>query len=181
METPPEFLRKHETIQSERTFLSGSTSRKGELIAWGSAVAVGLPLAIFYFTTREVQCLTAGLFIFFLCAAALITFGLWADSRTFALVTPEYLRYKSPFRTVNLTWDQVEEVRAADAGAVWRVVVIGANRYFRVRVLREEDPPESKRRFLVFPQADQFIRIICGMAKLRNPRKIEDEWVCTRS
>lgn len=181
MENPPEFLLKRETIQSERSFLSGSTSRKGEIIAWGSAVAVGLPLAVFYFTTREVQCLTAGLFVFFISAAVLITFGLWADARTFARVTPQNLHYKSPFRSVNLTWDQVDEVRAADAGAVWRVVVIGANRYFRLRVLREEDSSESKRRFLVFPQADQLIRIICGMAKLRNPRLIEDEWICSRS
>jgi hypothetical protein len=121
------------------------------------------------------------MFIFFLSAAILITFGIWADSRTYAQATPEYLLYKSPFRTVYLTWDQVMEVRAAEAGAVWRVVVSGVNGYFRMRVLREEEPSESKIRFLVFPQADQFIRIICGMAKLNDPRLDEDEWICTRT
>jgi hypothetical protein len=181
MDNPPEFLIKRETIQDEITFQPASTSRKGELIAWGSALATGLILAIFYFTTREIQFLTAGLLLFFLAAGVMITFGLWADSRTSAKISPDYLHYQSPFRNVKLEWDQVEEVRAAEAGAVWRVIVIGANRYFRIRVLENEEESDTSRRFLSLPQADRFIRIICGMAKLKYPRQFEDEWICKRS
>ena len=181
MKNPPEFLVKREIIQTEVTFQPASASRRGELIAWGSAVVIGSLLTIFYFVTREVQCLTAGLFIFFLGAAILITFGLWVDSKTFAKVSPEHLHFKSPFRDVRLEWDQVEELRAMEAGNVWRVVVSGADRYFRIRVLENEDETESGRRFLVIPKADRLVRIICGMAKLRHPRKIEEEWVCKRS
>lgn len=181
MDNPPEFLIKRETIQKEMTFEPASASRRGELIAWGSAVVIGLLLTIFYFVTREIQCLTAGLFIFFLGAAILITFGLWVDSKTFANVSPEGLQYKSPFRDVKLQWDQVEEVRAMEAGTVWRVVILGAGRYFRIRVHEGEDDSEKGRRFLVMPQADRMVRIICGMAKLPHPRRIEEEWVCRRS
>jgi hypothetical protein len=180
MDNPPEFLTKRETIQDEMTFQPASASRRGELIAWASAVVIGLLLTIFYFVTREIQCLTAGLFIFFLGAATLITFGLWVDSKTFAQVSPDFLHYKSPFRNVRLEWDQIEEVRAMDAGSVWRVVVYGAGRYFRIRVLEDEEVAEQGRRFLVIPQADRLVRIICGMAKLRFPREFEEEWICKR-
>jgi hypothetical protein len=181
MENPPEFLTKRETIQDEKIFQPAYANRRGELIAWISAVVIGLLLTIFYFVTREVQCLTAGLFIFFLAAALLITFGLWVDSKTFAKVSPQYLHYKSPFREVRLEWDQVEELRAIEAGSVWRVVVFGAGRYFRIRVLESEEEIEQGRRFLVIPQADRLVRIICGMAKLRYPRESEEEWICKRA
>lgn len=181
MDNPPDFLIKREMIQEEKIFQPAPASRKGELIAWGSAVAIGFVLAIFYFTTREIQCLTGGLFIFFLASGLLITFGLWVDSRTVAKVTAEYLHYKSPFRDVQLEWDQVEEVRALDAGSVWRVVIIGNNKYFRIRVRVNEDDTDAGRHFLVFPQSDQLIRIICGMAKLRPPRLIDEKWICKQS
>jgi hypothetical protein len=180
MDNPPEFLIKRETIQNEKTFQPAAGSRKGELIAWGSALVVGLVLTIFYFATREIQCLTGGLFVFFLIAGLLITFGLWVDSKTFAKVSPDGLHFKSPFRNVNLNWDQVDEVRAIKAGTVWRVIVKGGGRYFRLRVLEDEETSETGRRFMVIPQADRLVRIICGMAKLRYPRNIEDEWVCNR-
>lgn len=178
MDNPPDFLLARESIEEEITFQQSSASRKGQLIAWGSALVIGLILTIFYFTTWKTQCLTGALFIFFLIASFLITFGLWVDSKTIVLVSPEFLHYKSPFRNVKLAWEQVEQVRAVEAGDVWRVAVIGLNRYFRIRVLDSKDDVESSNRFLVMPHADRLIRIICGMAKMRNPRMDEDEWVC---
>ena len=179
MDKPPDFLLERESIEGEITFQPGSASRKGQIISWGSALVIGLILTIFYFTTRETQCLTGALFIFFLIAGFLITFGLWVDTKTIVLISPEYLHYKSPFRNVKLAWEQVEQVRAVEAGDVWRVAVIGMDRYFRIRVLDSKDDVESSKRFLVMPDADRLIRIICGMAKLQNPRRDEDEWVCS--
>lgn len=178
MDQPPDFLLERESIESEIIFQPGSASRKGQLIAWGSALVIGLILTILYFTTLETQCLTGALFIFFLIAGFLITFGLWVDSKTIVLVSPKFLHYKSPFRNVKLAWEQVEQVRAVEAGDVWRVAVIGLNRYFRIRVLDSKEDVESSKRILVMPDADRLIRIICGMAKLQNPRKDEDEWIC---
>ena len=178
MDNPPDFLITREMIQEEKIFQPAATSRKGELIAWGSALAIGFVLAIFYFTAREIQCLAGGLFIFFLGAGLLITFGLWVDSRTIAKVTAQYLHYKSPFRDLKLEWNQVEEVRAINAGSVWRVVIIGNNKYFRIRVRGDDGAKDANGRFLVFPQSDQLVRIICGMAKLSHPRRIDHEWIC---
>jgi hypothetical protein len=180
MDTSPEFLTKRETIQAEITFQPASTSRKGELIAWGSAVVTGLVLAIVYVSTREIQFLTGAMFVFFLATSLLITFGMWVDSRTSAKVSPDHLHFQSPFRNVKLEWDQVEEVRAVKAGTVWRVVVVGASRYFRIRVLEKREGSDASRQILSFPQADRFVRIICGMAKLKHPIQHEGEWFCQR-
>jgi hypothetical protein len=178
MELPPNFLLNHEKVDEEEIFQPPQSPRKGELIAWGSAVAIALALGIFYVLTQTVQCLTAGLLLFFLISGGLISFGIWIDTRTSIRVSREGVRYKNPFKEVELGWDKVNSVHAAKAGSVWKIAVTGMDQYFTLRVSESPEGKDSPRAFLVIPNGDRLVRIICGNAKLSDPKLIGEDWVC---
>jgi hypothetical protein len=178
MNSPPQFLVDRETIEKDESFQPQQGSRKGELIAWGSAILIAVALGIYYLLTQSVQCMTAGLFLFFLASGAVITFGIWTDARTRVDLSRAGLHYNSPFRDVILDWADLQSLRASKAGAVWKVTVSGADQYFTLRISEEPLTEDNPRGFLVLPEGDRLVRLICGTARLSNPKLQDADWVC---
>ncbi|NIM92458.1 MAG: hypothetical protein GTO18_01920 [Anaerolineales bacterium] len=181
MDQAPEFLSNSKTIDHEELFQPRSESRRGELIAWIAAVVIGILLAILYSQSGQINCFIGLLFAFFLFAGLLMTYSHWVDSRITIRVTPEELDYKSPFRVVNLKWNEVAEVRVIKAGRSYRVIVRGKEAYFAYRVAPKTEDESDPIRMLGLPRGDELTRIICGMAELGEPKEQEDEWVCEKS
>jgi len=179
MQTPPAFLTTPQLIKGEEIFRPANDSRKGELIVWGSALVMGIGLGIYYFATQKIQCLTSGMLFLFLSVGALISFGIWVDTRTSINVNSIRLIYKSPFKELNLDWDQVLQVRATQARRLWRVIIASADNHFRLRVSSSASEEDDTTNLLALPDGDRLVQIILGMADLTHPNQEEDEWVST--
>lgn len=181
MNSPPKFLVDREKVEQDETFLPQQSSRKGELIAWGSAILIALALIIYYVRIREIQFLTLGMFLFFLASGFLISFGIWMDARTSVKISFDRLHYKSPLRDVNLSWDDLYSLRASNAGQVWKITVTGSEGYFSFRVFDGAIPETNPRGFLVLPEGDRLVRLICGMAELSSAKSEGEDWLCLNS
>lgn len=177
MQTPPSFLTAPKRIDGEEIFRPAKVSRQGELIAWGSAFAIGIGLGIYYIKTQEIQIITSGMLFFFLSAGALISFGAWVDKRTIIRVNSQRLIYRSPFKELNLNWDQILQVRATQARRLWRIIVASRDAHFRLRVSTSASEEENLTDFLALPDGERLVQIISGMAGLTHVLMEDDEWV----
>lgn len=175
---PPDFLTSPMKITEEDTFKPTPIPRRGGIIAWSATLLVGMVAILTMMRSAQFPCLTIALFLFFLLAAILITFSYWVDSRTFIHVTQTQLTYRSPFRHFLQNWQQISEINALKAGQTWRVLVIGKQSSFSIRIGEKSSVESKPTRILELPRGDILMREICGMANLSKIEKNGDTWVC---
>ena len=138
---------------------------------------IGIGIGIYYFATQEIQFLTSAMLLFFIAIGALISFGIWVDTRTSITVNAKQVIYKSPFKELTLDWDQILQIRSAQARLLWRVVIASKDAHFRLRVSPSISEEDNLTDLLALPDGDRLVQIISGMAGLNLPIQKEDEWV----
>lgn len=178
MDSPPTFFVDRQQVEHEEIFRPQQSARKGELIAWGSAILIALALVIYYVRIRQVQFLTFGMFLFFLASGVLISFGIWTDARTSVKISVDRIHYKSPFRDVDLKWENISSLIASKSGEIWKITVTGSDQYFSFRASDGPLPENNPRGFLVLPEGDRIVRLIGGMAKMSGPKLVDEDWMC---
>jgi hypothetical protein len=111
--------------------------RRGELIAWGSALLVGGAWFVIKQITGSASLLVPILFIPLLLAALSISLGNWMDRHTVLRMDPEGVRFSNGLRHVQLGWDQIQQVRVLPAAWGKKVQVFGEQTYFGFFTLAE--------------------------------------------
>jgi hypothetical protein len=176
----PTFLTDPMSLQGEEVFRPASFPRRGGIIAWGAFFLTGLVLVLLKVQTDRIPCLPLGLCIFFFLSAMLISFSYWVDSHTIIHAKPNLLCYRNPFKKFQQGWDRITEIHALKAGHSWRVIVIGEDGAFTVRVKSDAQHESSATEILELPRGDELIRYICGMASLYQIQKEKETWICRK-
>ena len=112
-------------------------SRRGELIAWGSALLVGGAWFVLRHSTGFASRLVPFLAVPLLIAALSISLGNWIDRHTVLRLDLERVRFSNGLRHVQLNWDQIQQVRVLPAAWGKKVQVFGEQAYFGFFTLGE--------------------------------------------
>ena len=112
-------------------------SRRGELIAWGSALLVGGAWSVLRHSPGYASRLVPILAVPLLIAALSISLGNWMDRHTLLHLDPEGVRFSNGLRHVQLQWDQIQQVRVLPAAWGKKVQVFGERVYFAFFTLGE--------------------------------------------
>ena len=180
MQETPHFLTSPMPFEAAETFSPELIPFRGGYIAWGAAVLIGAAMIFIRMQTGKFQCMTIGFFLFFLLAAVLITFNYWVDSNTIIHATQSHLSYQSPMKKFLHQWDQILKIRAMRVGHSWRVLIVGKQSNFSLRIKSESAPNDHRGRILELPRGDELIRIICSMADLSECEGVDKEWIFKR-
>ena len=111
--------------------------RRGELIAWSSALLVGGAWFVIKQITGSAGLLVPILFIPLLLAALSISLGNWMDRHTLLRLDTEGVSFSNGLRHVQLKWDQIQQVRVLPAAWGKKVQVFGEQSYFGFLTLGE--------------------------------------------
>jgi len=180
MQETPHFLTSPMPLEGEQTFSPELIPFRGGFIAWAAVVLIGVAMIFIKIQTGEFQCMTIGFLLFFLLAAVLITFSYWVDTNTVIHATQSYLSYQSPMKKFLHQWDQILKIRAMRVGQSWRVLIVGKQSNFSLRIKSESTPNDHRGRILELPRGDELIRIICSMANLSECEHVNNEWIVKR-
>ena len=149
-------------------------SRRGELIAWGSALLVvaGWIVLVFY-TSRaaagvgqKVPGSVPFLGVILLLAALSISLGNWMDRRTRLKIGPNGVHFQNGLRDVQLTWDEIRQVQVFPGKWGKRVSVIGPASHFEFRTLGEVSVQGETKGRLGFGEGERILQQILEAADL---------------
>lgn len=130
----PEFLLDEPPAELGMEF-KPEQGRRGEWVAWGSALALALVMALQSQLAGEVGIVVIIVFILILAAALMITYANWMERNTSITITPAGVRYASPLRRTELRWYKIEEIWLAPSRSAWRISVMGESGHFNFQTL----------------------------------------------
>jgi hypothetical protein len=133
-------------------------SRRGELIAWGCAILVGVGWIIMEVTGQRTFSAVVFLEIFLVLAGLSISLGNWMDRKTVIRIDESGIGYQNGLRTLHLLWDQIRGVSPSQWGK--RVQVIGKSGYFAFRTLGEVKVQGELKGRLGFDQGEEILHQI---------------------
>jgi len=135
-------------------------SRRGEIIAWGSAVLLAGAWLILRITGQEVNFSVPILAIFVLLSALSISLGNWMDRKTLIKVKENAISFQNGLRDLELAWSEIKEVRVIPARWGKKVQVFGDRRYFAFQTLGEVKVGGEVKGRMGFPEGDEILRQI---------------------
>lgn len=105
-------------------------SRRGELIAWGSALLVNGAWIILILSPQKVTLWVPILAVPLTLVAFGISLGNWMDRHTIIKMCLEDIYYSNGLRRVRLQWHDIQEVRVLPAQWGKKIQVFGNQSYF---------------------------------------------------
>lgn len=111
--------------------------RRGEMIAWAGAVAVGLVWLVLLLTNQRVIFVIPAMFLILLLSALLISLSNWVDRKTVIRMDSEGIEHQNGLRKVRLAWSEVAEVHVVPSRWGNRVQVSSQKNTFAFHTLGE--------------------------------------------
>jgi hypothetical protein len=112
-------------------------SRRGELIAWGSALLVSAGWLVLALSGSRVPGSVPFLDIVLLLAGLSISLGNWMDHRTRLQLGLDGVHFQNGLRDVQLSWDEILQIQVYPGKWGKRISVIGPASHFEFRTLGE--------------------------------------------
>lgn len=147
--------------------------RRGELIAWASALLVTGAWVLLTRLELRVSPLLVLLGILLGIAAVSISLGNWMDRHTTLTLGEEGVSYRNGLRTVRMPWDEIQEVRVRQVLWGERVEVIRQQAYFRFHTLGEVKAHGKIIGRTGFVEGKRILERIVENAGLRESRQID--------
>ena len=146
--------------QGKQEYRPELISRKGELIAWGTAFLVVIGWSILYLSGRSVTAAIPFLAVFLIFSGLAISLGNWMDRHTSLVIDEDAIEYQNGLRHIRSLWTEIKEVRVIPNQWGKKVQVYGERVYFSFRTLSEvKVQGELKGRF-GFIKGDEILREI---------------------
>ena len=142
------------------------TSRRGELIAWGSTLLVGAGWAALIVTDNRVPGSVPFLGVLLLLAALSISLGNWMDRQTRLQLGPQGIAFQNGLRKVHLKWDEIRQVQVYQGRLGQRVSVIGPNSHFEFHTLGELKVQGEVKGRMGFAEGERILHQILDAAGL---------------
>jgi hypothetical protein len=162
-----------DSSSDRQAFKPELASRRGELIAWGSAVLVnGTWIGLLLFG----QPLSFWLLILgipLLLVAAGMSLGNWMDRHTDMTLDMDSIFFSNGLRNVQLKWFEIQQVRVLPAQWGKKVQVLGEQSYFGFHTLGEVTANGKVLGRTGFVDGERILKQILNRAELREIRQIE--------
>ncbi len=155
-------------------------SRRGEFIAWCSALVVIIGWLIVRLNSQPVHPAVPILAILLLFAGLSISLGNWMDRRTRIQLDDSGIAFQNGLRNVRLAWQDIIQVRLFPARWGKKVQVFGEKAFFEFLTLSEvKYQGESKARF-GFEKGEDILRQIIISADLQPSEHPEEGYYYVR-
>lgn len=126
-----------ETVQSSDEFRPEQNPRRGELIAWSTALLVGFAWLYISLNNQVVPKTIPFLAIILLMTSLSISLGNWMDRQTLIQLSATGVAFKNGLRNVRLQWDEINQIRVLATRWGSKVQVFGEAAFFEFRTLGE--------------------------------------------
>ena len=157
----------------EQVFKPELGSRRGELIAWSSAVLVNGTWILLLFLGQSLSFWLLILGIPLLIVAFGISLGNWMDRHTFLKIDSQGIAFSNGLRNEQLDWKEVQEVRVLPAQWGKKVQVFGKNSYFGFHTLGEVEAYGRILGRTGFVEGEHVLEQILERAELREIKQID--------
>ncbi|UCH59096.1 MAG: PH domain-containing protein [Anaerolineales bacterium] len=141
--------------------------RRGEFVAWSTAVLVITGWLILRLNNQPVPTAVPILAILLLLAGLSISLGNWMDRRTHLQLDESGIAFQNGFRNVRLTWDDITQVRVFPARWGEKVQVFGENAFFEFRTLGEVKYQGESKALFGFEKGEEIYHQIIISADLQ--------------
>jgi hypothetical protein len=146
--------------RGKQTYHPELISRKGEMIAWATALLVVIGWLILYLSGRNVTAAIPFLVVFLVFSGLAISLGNWMDRHTSLVIDEHAIEFRNGLRHIRALWSEIKEVRVTPSQWGKKVQVYGERVYFTFRTLSEvKVQGELKGRF-GFARGDEILREI---------------------
>lgn len=142
-------------------------SRRGELIAWGSAALVAATWLFLLLRGGAVTLAVPVLTVFLVLAGASISLGNWMDRRTVIRLDQDGIEYHNGLRHVHLAWTEIKEVRTLPSRWGVKVQVFGQRSFFEYRTLGEVKIGGELKGRLGFKDGEEILQQIITRGQLQ--------------
>jgi hypothetical protein len=176
----PTFLDSEDTLSSEEFFRPLPPNRRGEFIAWSSAVVLGLVGGVSFWQGGRISSLAIFLFVFFSLSAMIISFGNWMEAHTLIRLSSKHVAYHSPVRKVTLALNDVCELWVSSAGRGWRIAVRGEGGFFSYRSAARLGGRLKQEVYIGIEHGERLAALIRSMAQLSPPVFEKGVWLCKK-
>lgn len=174
----PEFLSDEPPVRPPRVFNPEHT-RRGEWVAWMSALALALVMALQAVMGGSVASIVRVMFLVVLGAACLITYANWMERNTSISLTPAGVEYSSPLRKVEMRYSHIEEIWLASSRSAWRISVVGESGHFNFQTLVALESMAGSARMGI-AEGKQLAAHLIRESGLVNPEHRDGMWIWQR-
>lgn len=174
----PEFLSDEAPVRLPRVFNPEHT-RRGEWVAWMSALALALVVALQSVMSGSVDTIVRVMFFVIFGAACLISYANWMERNTSLSVTPAGVEYNSPLRKVEMRYSHIEEIWLAPSRSAWRISVVGESGHFNFQTLVALESMAGSARMGI-ADGKQLAAHLIRESGLVNPEHRDGIWVWQR-
>jgi hypothetical protein len=126
-----------ESSPEVRDFRPELVSRRGELVAWGSALLVGGAWLALARSGQGVNPMVPILAVPLFLAALSISLGNWMERNTLLRLDREGVSFQNGLRNVALKWNEIHQVQVVPAQWSRKVRVVGEKGHFSFHTLGE--------------------------------------------
>ena len=162
-----------DSSSERRVFHPELASRRGELIAWGSAVLVnGTWIGLLLFgQPLSFWLLILGIPLFLVAVG--ISLANWMDRKAVITLDTEGIFFSNGLRRVQLKWFEIQEVRVLPAQWGRKVQVFGEQSYFGFHTLGEVKANGRVLGRTGFVDGERILEQILDRGDLRESKQIE--------
>lgn len=147
-------------MRTSDEFRPEQNSRRGEFIAWGATLMVGLAWLVLTINNQDIPNAIPFLGIFLLLSSASISLGNWVDRRTVIRVSTDGIGFKNGLRNVRMNWDEIKQVRVIPTRWGSKIQTFSDTAFFEFRKLGEVKLSGNFTGKIGFKQGDEILQQI---------------------
>lgn len=149
-----------ESEQAVREFRPLLIPRRGELIAWASAVLTWLVWLALSRQSSPPAPIFLGLGILLLLSGLLISLGNWVDRRTVIRIDEHSIEFSNGLRRLRLTWDEIIKITVNPGTWGKWVRVYSSQPHFSFRIVGEMRYKGEVKGRMGFEQGEEILRLL---------------------
>lgn len=157
-----------------RIYYPEPVSRRGELIAWGSALLLNGVWVILVLAGQPVTLWIPVVAIPLTLVAFVMSLGNWMERHTRIEIDPEGIFYSNGLRRVRLHWEAIKDVRVLPSQWGQKTQVFGENVYFGFHSLGEVKANEKVIGRTGFAAGDLILEEILDRADMVAAHEVGD-------
>jgi hypothetical protein len=156
-----------------RKFHPEPVSRRGEMIAWGSALFVDAVWLILMLNNQPVTLWIPILAVPLTLIAAVMSLGNWMERRTTIEIGQDGIYFSNGLRRIKLQWEEIKDVRVLPSQWGRKIQVFGETSYFGFHTLGEVRVNGRELGRTGFSEGDHILEVILEKANLVAAQEVD--------
>ena len=156
-------------------------SRQGEYLAWGSTLLAIGAWSYLAYRGERVHPIFILLGAFILLSALALSLGNWVDRRTVIYIQVDRIKYRDGLRSVELRWDQINQVEVYPSRMGDKVVVQAERLHFNFRTHAEIKSRGKVKGYVGFVEGQAILEHILANSNLNTSKQSGSATYYTRA